>query len=146
MHLARSWLALAACCAALAGTSAWACRCDVPQQTPEALYAQTEFIFEGTVEKLNEPGKGERDPVLRLATFKVTRVWKGQVEDGAVVSTHWDDEACGVQFRKGEKYLVFARRAPPEAKARLATSSCTSTTAISHAAKLIEALGRAKRK
>jgi len=45
-------------------------------------------------------------PTNLVATFRVTRVWKGTIKDGVVVST--SALMCSFDFVEGHRYLVFA--------------------------------------
>jgi hypothetical protein len=45
-------------------------------------------------------------PTNLVATFRVTRAWKGGIQDTAVVST--SALMCGFDFVEGHPYLVFA--------------------------------------
>jgi hypothetical protein len=46
-----------------------------------------------------------------VATLALTRRWRGTGPDTIVVRTALFTTACGLAFRQGERYLLFARKA-----------------------------------
>jgi hypothetical protein len=76
-------------------------------------------VFIGTVEAL------AREPQPIVATFKVIKAYRGQVERRAIVAGY-----CGIAFEIGETYLVYAE----EYAGRLMTHSLTRTRPLTAAA------------
>ena len=77
--------------------------------------------------------------------FKVDKIWKGSFGDEIVMGTGAVDNgdgtftstSCDYQFKRGEKYLVFAYG---DSAADMKATSCTRTQGESHAGQEIEDL------
>jgi hypothetical protein len=88
--------------------------------SPAAMASRLKFeaaVFEGQVVRvrfapdsglLRDSTKASRGilPTNLVATFRVTRAWKGAIEDSVVVST--SALMCSFDFVEGHRYLVFA--------------------------------------
>ena len=77
--------------------------CECNSSPPiEVAYAQHDFIFVGTAltDYIRENGGGR-------ATFKIENVFKGKPEKRVVLHTGGAG-SCGVFFKKGKNYLVWA--------------------------------------
>ena len=48
-------------------------------------------------------------PPLSLVTLEVEESWKGVSEERVVVRGYGPEVSCGIEFREGERYLVYAR-------------------------------------
>lgn len=88
------------------------------------------------IEKVSlEDATGER----MTATFAVERRWKGPNRAKLTVWTCGDQVSfctCGVEFKLGERYLVFAEGQP------LSTASCSRTRVAAEAEPIIAELDR----
>ncbi len=84
-----------------AGQSAHACTCAQPDATWLAEFAA--IVFRGKVLHSTGPKTGEAS-----TTFAVQRQWKGDPVRKAVVRARVQSAACGIRFKPGESYLVFA--------------------------------------
>jgi len=97
---------LAACLAAslvpLAAEPASACTCAPASPEEHADYARV--VFTGRVRTI------EREEFEHTVRFRVTKVYKGEVDRRVTVVTASDSAACGCSFREGSKYTVFGRR------------------------------------
>ena len=69
-------------------------------------------------------------------TFKVDRYWRGGDSPEVVVFTGVGGGDCGIRFRKGESYIVFAEMI----EGRLRTGICTFTAGTRYAANIIKGL------
>ncbi len=76
------------------------------------------------------PGVG---PPLGRVTFDVKRAWKAVREESAVVYGYGDDVSCGIEFEKGESYLVYAYRSNGNEDGPLETSFCDPTKPLEYA-------------
>ncbi len=113
----------------LGGVDVWAqCYCgDHP--TPERAFADSDAVFVGTVTDaewqwnvvnwtttqmrnwLRVDGGHYIAPSSHLvATMAIEAVIKGEVPEKVTVHTYPPDNWCGVDFKLGEKYLVYATR------------------------------------
>jgi hypothetical protein len=85
----------------LAGENALACKCSNPPSVGQS-FEQSAAIFYGTVESVESSDKE------MLAVFSVEKSWKGADKDRVTVRT--DTTSCGIDFKKGESYYLFAER------------------------------------
>jgi hypothetical protein len=81
----------------------------------------------------------QADVTVRSRVFKS---WKGNVSNELVVRTDSQGPACGVSFRVGQIYLVYAAAGEGGA---LRTSQCQRTSDIAEAQGDIDALGQPDR-
>ena len=103
-------------------STAEACSC--AGNVPLSLHAKSATtIFVGTVEAVTG-----RMPQPTVATFSVTKAYRGALEQSAVVSGNGTN--CDRTFVKGETYLVYATAHPGV----LLTHKCTRTRALAEAA------------
>ena len=97
---------LAACLAAslvpLAVEPASACTCVAA--TPEEHADNARVVFTGRVRSI------ERDEFEHTVRFRVTKVYKGEVDRRVTVVTASNSAACGCSFREGSRYTVFGNR------------------------------------
>ena len=111
---------------------AHACSCAEGRSTEEALRS-SDAVFSGEVVeigKLPMEQEGATDPGLPLlapVTFDVKESWKGVEEDPAVVHGQGPGPSCGLDFERGETYLVFAGRAGEGENSPLQTDYCGNT-------------------
>jgi hypothetical protein len=110
---------LAALVALALASPAYACSCG-PRPSVEESRAASAAVFTGipiSIQSNADPGGNFR------VTFQVTAVWKGTV--GAQYSLLMDDpQMCGVSFRLGEEWLVYAF---PYYAAEVYTYNCSRT-------------------
>ena len=93
------------------------CRC-VPPGTAKNEFNQSAAVFSGRVVTIKKaPGMTER------VTFQVLKRWKGPRKRQIVLINSTDPEACGMVFKKGQKYLVYALGE----SSKLRSSLCTRT-------------------
>ena len=116
-------------------TCAFACSCIAPGPPAEAL-AQATAVFAGEVSAVAAPASAGTAAPVRV-TFNVTQSWKGAPQPTIVVGTPDSSASCGVEFVKGERYLVYAT----ESEGQLQTNLCSRTALLSAAAEDLAALG-----
>lgn len=107
-------------CASLAAQRASACTCSERAADLDEETARRGAIFYGAVTAFDELG-----PELWAATFKIDKSYKGKFKEGSVVTvmTGATPKQCGVDFRIGRKYIVYA----DEQGGGLTTSTCSYT-------------------
>ncbi len=111
---------------------AFACSCAERRSTEEA-HRSSDAVFSGEVVeigKLPMEQEGPTDPGLPLlapVTFDAKESWKGVAEDPAVVHGQGPGPSCGLDFERGETYLVFAGRAGEGENSPLQTDLCGNT-------------------
>jgi hypothetical protein len=114
-------VALAGVLLVLPAAPCWACRCVV--QTPRQHAANADVVFTGKVVEAEDPFRHSGPRVQ--AGLRVEAVYKGSVEDVAVVETpRGGTAACGFRFVEGTRYTVFAYR---NERGRLETNTCSAT-------------------
>ncbi|MFD3448382.1 hypothetical protein ACFDTO_27690 [Microbacteriaceae bacterium 4G12] len=99
--------------------------CSCMQVTVEDAFAKSAAVFEGKVIKKSkwEDGGQSGDAVL----FEVQTNYKGADTSQVIVYTPWS--SCGIPFRQGNSYLVYASKD----RDQLHTSACTRTTELTAA-------------
>jgi len=90
---------------------AFACSC--ASSTPEEALTRSDAVFSGKVIARHDPKAGARlrstaDPIVW--TFAVDRVFKGKVATQQKVISPASDASCGIAFKLGTRYQVYARR------------------------------------
>jgi hypothetical protein len=108
--------------------AAQACSCLRPPEPWEAR-AEAAAVFTGTVTRVVE-----EDYRLRV-TFRVDNNWKGRASEQVFVSTASSTSACGIPFREGREYIVYADMHGND----LSTNMCTRTAPLERASEDIEA-------
>ena len=128
-----------------------ACSC-APPPDPEGAFQRADVVFEGEAVDIDTPhlalgwlilkhkaaewlatsAPSEHDyaSAEKRVTFKVTRVWKGDVTGPIVISTGYGGGDCGFPFVPGERYLVYAYTSA----GFFTTGICGRTTEVASAA------------
>ena len=106
-----------------------ACSCAAFGSTEEA-YEAADAVFVGEVSNFEARGNGIEN---RDIEFSITKVFKGGTDAEQTLQTPSDSAACGYEFTKGEKYLVFANRWGDETVGPLTVSLCSMTQLESEA-------------
>ena len=118
--------------------SAWACSCNAPVTTAEALNRST-AVFRGRVVKITIPTFdwiGFTRTGAHRVTFQILSQWKGPFAETAVVVTRLTAEGCGFPFEEQKEYLVYV---VAELK-HTQTGICTGTKSIADAEDEMEEL------
>jgi hypothetical protein len=84
---------------------------------------------------------GDFDPTKKIAYFEVSEVYRGQVGTSAYVQTGLGGGDCGINFKEGELYLVYALRDG----STLYTGICSRTQPLKFAAEDLEYLRTIKK-
>ncbi|MET9337311.1 hypothetical protein [Nonomuraea sp. NPDC003804] len=86
-----------------------ACACSCASLTPKEAVKDSVAVFTGTVQAVRRlPGSLSGPPPPFVVTFAVDQVYKGGRAATVEVATNADSAACGYDFAKGARYLVFA--------------------------------------
>jgi hypothetical protein len=103
----------------------WRARCFAVGPACQA-YWKTDAVFDAVVLDIESLPRDPDNPFLSdtLVKLDVRQSWKGAAIGPLEVSTASTGAACGYSFKKGGRYLVFARRATG---ARLQVSLCSGT-------------------
>ncbi|HEY0014799.1 MAG TPA: hypothetical protein VGC13_00715 [Longimicrobium sp.] len=119
-----------------AGAPAGACKCGSNPAAEELAHARA--VFSGVVVRIEDRSaiSSGSDSLGNLAALhpltsstvhlRVTRGWKGAAAGDTVQVL--DGYLCGIRFREGEEYLVYAR---PDEHGALFTSFCLRTRVLS---------------
>lgn len=117
---------------ALGARPAYACSCAMAGSVEEA-FRSSDAVFSGEVLEIGSPTP-EQDgvatrvrPYLAPVTFDVQDAWKGVSGESAVVYGQGPGASCGLDFERGETYLVFAYGAETGKESPLQTSFCSAT-------------------
>lgn len=122
--------------------SVYACSCAATPPPRQALKEATSVFVGEVISKEIFDVKDEfgTQPVVRVR-FAVSRIWKGIEGVEVVVHTSGYEIACGFNFEKGKKYLVYAY--PDRWKLGvLETGICNRTRKLESAAKDLRAIGK----
>ena len=117
---------------AVGARPAYACSCAGTWDTDEEFQRST-AVFAGEVVEVGELSverAGPTDPGMPLlapVTFDVEEAWKGVAGDSVVVHGQGPGPSCGLDFERGETYLVFAGRSGEGENGPLQTGLCSST-------------------
>lgn len=123
----------------LPGGRAEACSC-LPARPPCETYWKTDAVFTGLVTDssiitVEETSVKYQQRAIRIALDQAYRGVEGtEVE----IFTSVEGGACGYNFKKGERYIVYAHRGPTDGK--LSTSICSRTKLLSEAKEDLEYL------
>jgi len=120
-------------------SQAWACSCAFSGPPCQSVF-QTDAIFAGTVQSIS-PLPDDDLPPLRPGEARIPRTVRVDFAEvhgfrelaAATVSvlTAGSGAACGYAFKKGERYLVYARRQPDGKE--LVTGICSRTRLLAEA-------------
>ena len=84
----------------------FACSCNT--NPPSEAFENSAAVFIGTVENIERGGSPNSMIGSYNVQFSVEEAWKGLHDSQATVTTSDNDGACGYDFQRGVKYLVYA--------------------------------------
>ena len=124
-------------------STSYACSC--VNLTPTEQFEKAESVFVGTVKDIKNRHGGffpTNHPMSYsdANVFEVEKSWKGNPPSQLIVYDNGHEESCGVDFKVGESYLVYAK-IDTEKKDILLTSFCDGTTEASKATEVLTQLG-----
>jgi hypothetical protein len=120
----------------LGNSLAWACSC-APPPPPKLAMEASSAVFSGKVVSIETEGEFEK-----AVTLEVGDVWKGVEAKKVTIYTAKDGAACGVDFKEGTKYLVYATLLKRGDSKGLSTNLCSRTKPLADAKEDIDALGK----
>ncbi|NVK87739.1 MAG: hypothetical protein HWE13_06415 [Gammaproteobacteria bacterium] len=117
--------------------AALACSCMGSPKEKQLEYADVVFLGiaknSGSITTTEKIGPREYTGTKNETSFSVEEVFKGQLKPSFKIYSEEDSAACGVNFKEGKTYIVFAyyteegRHPSPQPVGELATDSCTMT-------------------
>ena len=117
----------------------------------ERAFCSAEAVFVGTVVEVQEPKSTVQEDLARLdrgdvsfeeilspvkTIFSLKERWRGPSATLVEIWTERDVGACGVPFRKGEQYLVYASR--DATSTRLLTNICSGTDLLASSSEALD--------
>ncbi|MEH7453566.1 hypothetical protein [Gottfriedia acidiceleris] len=122
----------------------FACSC-VKEQTVQKEFSQSKAVFSGKVIDIKTTKFS--NPNYKKVLFEVSKTWKGISSSQVIIKTGQGDGDCGINFIKGQNYLVYARASKMygENSQSLTTTICDSTKEFSLAQKDLTILGEGKK-
>ncbi len=121
-------------------TSASACSCaEVPDVQSELNRSQS--VFNGKVLDIKEK-RGQKGYMHKSVLFEVTEVWKGPQQTQIMISTGFGGGDCGIDFQKGQEYLVYAYETDFYGPVALETTICDRTNTLQSAQDDLTILGK----
>jgi hypothetical protein len=123
---------------------AYACSCAETRSVGETL-EKSSAAFSGKVTQVKEfspesPAAGDALLGLGPVTFKIQEAWKGVSGNSVVVYGQGPGASCGIDFERGETYLVYAYRTGGD----LGTDFCGRTKPLSFAGSDVSALNASR--
>lgn len=131
MIVVRTLAVALLCVILLPVTHARACTCAQAAQGVEKARDAATAVFEGVVTHLRH------NDLIANATFRIVQTWKGTDGEQVTVLTAQNPAACGVNFKKGTSYLVYAQ----DREGTLQVSSCSRTAPADDARDDLTTLG-----
>lgn len=114
---------------------AYACSCAGTSSSEEALQS-SDAVFSGKVLEVGKlppepPGSTTMPmPFLNPVTFDVGEAWKGVSGSSVIVHGEGPEPSCGIDFDRGETYLVFAHHTREARDSPLQTDFCGATEQV----------------
>ncbi|WP_449623092.1 hypothetical protein [Robertmurraya sp. Marseille-Q9965] len=102
-----------------------ACSC-AEQQSVEEEFKQSKAVFRGKVLEVKE-NRSINGSMSNSVLFEVSKTWKGVDETQIIITTGVSDGDCGIEFRKGEEYLVYATESTMYGENTLVSTICDRT-------------------
>jgi hypothetical protein len=124
-----------------------ACSCGI--QSVEREMERSDAVFSGMVVNVREArrpggilGREDLFQVSKEVHLQVKDTWKGVKEGHVIIRTGLWDGDCGIDFKVGTKYMVYATNSTMYgAKEALESTICNRTTELSNAKEDLEILG-----
>ncbi|KAB2336229.1 hypothetical protein F7731_12085 [Cytobacillus depressus] len=143
---ATTWLLLLSICTCVAvfyiPTSTYACSCAEPVSVKSEL-SHSKVVFSGKVLSVKNK-RSLNGYVTKDVIFEVSQTWKGVKESQIQITTGLGGGDCGIEFKKGEDYLVYGRDSDIYGKKQLVTLLCDRTVELASAKEDLGYLGDGK--
>lgn len=102
-----------------------ACSC-AEQQSVEEEFKQSKAVFSGEVLEVKE-NRSTNGSMSNSVLFEVSKTWKGVDETQIIITTGVGGGDCGIEFNKGEEYLVYATESTMYGENTLVSTICDRT-------------------
>ncbi|WIV17381.1 LPXTG cell wall anchor domain-containing protein [Paenibacillus polygoni] len=123
-------------------SNAYACSCVEPISVQDEL-SRSEAVFSGRVIEVKE--ERTNGYLSNTVLFEISEVWKGGSESQIIIRTGGGGGDCGIQFKEGEDYLVYAKSSSMYGdREELVTIICDRTSVLAQAAEDLTILGEGK--
>lgn len=119
-----------------------ACSCAESPSVEEEL-ERSNAVFSGKVISVREK-RSLNGNVSKLVLFEVTNTWKGVEQSQIMITTGLGDGDCGIDFKEGEEYLVYAHESTMYGAKSLVSGICDRTNKLSAAKNDLAILGEGK--
>lgn len=121
--------------------------CSCVATTVASRVRESAEVFVGTVLSLKSQQRTVTIQGSKLtlsvvrARIRVEQSWKGPHRDVVEVVTNSEESMCGIEFQKGQRFLVFASMGTHDLKSTLVTGICDGSHAVHWTAESIDSLG-----
>lgn len=106
-----------------------ACSCaELPSAKEE--FERSKAVFSGKVLDINE-NRSLNGYLSKSVLFEVDETWKGTDQSQIVITTGQGGGDCGIEFKEGEEYLVYANESDMYGEKSLVTIICNRTNQLS---------------
>lgn len=123
-------------------SNAYACSCAEPISVQDEL-SRSETVFTGRVVEVKE--ERTNGYLYNAVLFETSQIWKGGLESQIMIHTGGGGGDCGIQFKQGEDYLVYANPSSMYGdKEQLVTIICDRTNVLAQAEEDLAILGEGK--
>lgn len=117
-----------------------ACSC-APQNSVEEEVALSAVVFAGTVVAVASDREAEDGSIVAL--FGIDTLWKGPERQWAIaIRTAPNSAACGLDFEKGQKWLIYARAGEGS---KYTANLCSRSNLLVNAQEDLDKLGKGTR-
>ena len=123
-------------------SNAYACSCVEPKSVQDEL-SRSEAVFSGRVIEVKEERTNRY--LSNAVLFEISEIWKGGSESQIIIRTGSGGGDCGIQFKEGEDYLVYAKSSSMYGdREELVTIICDRTSVLAQAEEDLTILGEGK--
>ena len=123
-------------------SKAYACSCVEPISVQEE-FSRSETVFSGRVIEVKEERTNRY--LSNAVLFEISEIWKGGSESQIIIRTGSGGGDCGIQFKEGEDYLVYAKSSSMYGdREELVTIICDRTSVLAQAEEDLTILGEGK--
>ena len=112
-----------------------ACSCaDLPSVEEE--FERSKAVFSGKVVSVTE-----KRNLSKSVLFEVTNTWKGVEQSQIIITTGQGGGDCGIAFKEGQEYLVYATESTMYGKKSLVSIICDRTNLLNSLKEDLKILG-----
>ncbi|WP_394234237.1 hypothetical protein [Niallia oryzisoli] len=116
-----------------------ACSCAELPSVEEEL-ERSQAVFSGQVVNVREK-RSIKGYITKSVLFEVTNTWRGVKQSQMIISTGQGDGDCGIDFKEGQEYLVYANESTMYGVKSLVSTICDRTNELSVLREDIKILG-----